>query len=371
MHPQNQLLLILSLVVVAASSDWLEIGLALSRDLGEFGRSTQWEDAFNAAVSPRLPKGTTANQQVFVPFSGADVTTALAVNPGATEYILADRSPFFGLHHPLSWNASLLSAATSEAGRVFRTSHGGGYQLGHLVRAYSHEFGIVSLLLAVLKDRVVDVEEGAIRCRGFSVRYVSGDLYDPSVLDKLRLRKGSTVILKGTELALQQQRRTAEDFSGSSKVKINAILSAQEARNRAVRRLVDFILDVAGVLVQDYTGIPIQSLVRDERWTLYPFGKFQAPLVSSNHPDIVALGDFFSSRDTFDLGNLRFGYCQQFYPTKNDLNSTRGLPAFDDDDDHSVLRGTHRFHSARTKGRGRHKRSVASCHLVVARRAVA
>lgn len=357
----------LLLLCIADRRRWSDVVKALTEGAGSFARDDglRWKADFWAAISrpAGLADALNASSQVLVPFSGGDVRTALAISPSASEYILADRSTFFAAVHPLSWNDSMLDAAVLGARHILMSSHGGAYELGHLVRRYTDQFGLVALLLAALTDvRVLDVSEATIWCSRrtstFVVRHVSGDLHKEDTITRLAamLRPDVTALLKGTELGLQLRHRTALNFNGT-KYNVDKLLAKQQQRNRGAFHLATLILR-SNVIVQDFTGVPFRRL---RAWadSVYAFGSFAT---TSDDPDERALADFFQAQPTFDLGHLRFGYCIELRDQDaasvfgSSLSLLRGIIIADDE---------YATHSKRS-GQGRNEKRRAYCHLVVA-----
>lgn len=357
----------LLLLCRADKRTWSDVVKALTEGAGTYARAAlfRWKADFWAAVSrPADVAGALrASSQVFVPFSGGDVSSALAISPSASEYILADRSRFFAAVHPLSWNESTLDAAVLGARHIFMSSHGGAYEFGHLVRRFSDQFGLVTLLLAALTDvRVLDVSKSTISCARhtstFVVRHVSGDLHKEDTIARLAamLKSDVTALLKGTELGLQLRHRTALNFNGS-KYNVDKLLAKQQERNRGAYRLATLILRCS-VVVQDFTGIPFRRL---RAWAdnVYAFGNFATTSVD---PDERALANFFQAQPTFDLGHLRFGYCIELRDQDAakifgaSFSSLSAVVIADDEDTADSKRPRH----------DRNGQRRAYCHLIVA-----
>lgn len=289
--------------------DWNEVAVIL----GNRSRtSNRWETEFDKVVAGSVRDELRSHSVVFVPMSGADVASAMAVQPWASRYILADRSPPGSVVKNLAW----LERAARQAERILATSHAGGYQYGHLVRAFAQSFGMMTLLLAALGAQGVFVEDvqgtSIIARRGhrFRVDYVMADLHGNVAAVDRAVPDAVITLLKGTEQGFHLEAHSRRDFRGARNV--DALLERQARRNVAVDRLADLVLNHSAVVVQDVTGVAFRKL---EAWatTLLPFGAYEVtPKDTDDDRNAMAL--FFQRRKTFDLRTLRFGYCQAIAP---------------------------------------------------------
>ena len=305
---------------VAPQMDWS----AVAEALGSFSKETfkaskeKWQSEFERITTD--VRGVRRWPKVFVPFSGGDVWSALAVNEWATEYTLADRWTAARHDDLRRWNATKLRAVAEGVQGILGGSDG--FQLGIDVKAFAAQFGMAPLILGALGARndvrVVHVHATRkmvmMRCqrkaRFFLLRYVQADLHDLKDLDHLEniLNRDALTLLKGTELALKQQRLSLKELRGAQDPV--AIRNASLIRDIAADNATNMILRISRVIIQDSTGVPFRRL---QSWAarLDLFGTYSNLYDARPDPDLSALASYFATHreSSRSIGSLRFGYC--------------------------------------------------------------
>ena len=351
---------------------WEAVAKSLgSRSVESFAESKQlWADEFKAVVPTEVEELLESVSRVFVPFSGGDLWSAMAVNGLASDYTLSDR------WRPLTtddddedgvrrWNATKTKCVAEAVENILGGSFG--FQLGHLVKAFAENYGMAPLLLGALGamdgvsvdglrvHRSNGLQTLLIRCRAdrrrFLLRYVECDLHDQSQLARLasfvsrrrrtdKSSQATLTLLKGTELALTPQRLRLEDLRGAKDPE--AAMAAAKDRDDAKIAATNAILQFSRLILQDSTGVPFRQL-RAWATNLHAFGTY-SNIAKKNDPDSSALADFYETHrnETLSIGGLRFGYC---IGLDHPDGSSKGIPydawrrSYQDLVDHGPLQG--------------------------------
>jgi hypothetical protein len=281
--------------------EWNDIAKFLSHDkyIRNFAtNNARWRYNFTSALSLRTtgifgrkrPK-----EIVFYPFSGGDVLTPLALNTHQRQVkhiVLTSQEPavvvphrnkhkYYYEHAPdlleFYRNETLLMAAREASAQVLRTS-GGGYLLGHVVRKFASEFGMLPLLLASLGTvknmrvkQVVPQKKGLQmfccqkrtttnnsgqneRSNCFYIHYLAVNLHHSKALQFLDSK------LRALELPVTTVLK-AVDEGGLLTHTAGQGSTWEVARQKAALNLAAWLVNISSTVIQDVTGVHIDSLL--------------------------------------------------------------------------------------------------------------
>lgn len=108
-------------------------------------RCTRWRAELRAVLSGS-PASLVTDARA--PCAGGDVLSLAAAFPSARSLTLISREPIGDAGALLRFSADEANILDASVETVFRTSRGGAFQLGHLVRPFCDKYGVLPLLLA-------------------------------------------------------------------------------------------------------------------------------------------------------------------------------------------------------------------------------
>mmetsp|Transcript_16106 Transcript_16106/g.21079 ORF Transcript_16106/g.21079 Transcript_16106/m.21079 type:complete len:394 (-) Transcript_16106:296-1477(-) len=255
---------------------------------------------------------------VLYPFSGADVWSALAVQPNATEYILIDQWPV---------NRSVRTRKMDQSELIAKVlTAQSGFQFGHLIKHFALRYGMAPLLIGAIgaldmtlrRKEIFNNDELVLYCQRsddstFILRYYALNIYSDDFFFKFKqisFTRHVLTLLKATELALSKKNLQLTNLGKAPNAL--ALITASHRRDQAASHATDAILKVSDFIIQDLTGIPMNKLI-DWASTIHLFGAY-ADLYHSG-PDAADLDALFlaNRHRIHSLGHLRFGYCLELH----------------------------------------------------------
>lgn len=284
---------------------WNQLAAALSSD-GKTQRfaaaSRAWRDQLRDAVWRGAP-GIRQAEHVLTVFSGADISSALALGGRVRGVVLVSENPALTEAEWRAWeeggaggaggarwcgwcsNATAAAALAAASGDVLGAAASRSFQYGHLIRAFAGAHGMLPLLLAAMGAEEESFLVAAVapfaseglrgllfhcRWRGrgtrFAVRYVEASLHEGSSLAALRRKLGSwdvrrvLTIVKAAEAGLTLLRTDPSMLPGVAPERVAAIAAEEAAHNEGVRAATRFLQDVSSFVAQDATGMGPEAL---------------------------------------------------------------------------------------------------------------